>query len=390
MNLNYHKLSYYLILFFCVFTLIFPVLVLNKVFFVLILILILINISKFRIKTLSPLYILLIFSYGFLLSLFNNVDKELSLQFYLTSLVLLLIYPIIYYKINFDIIVKMSGLILALYSLFSYVIIVVFDNLTFSNQYYLFFKMYSSGNNSLRIFTDEGLISFHVGTLPFLYLSLFLYIESYLFKKSIFIFLIISLHFYIIFLSGSRGTFFTSIIALLFLIFYSSKSYIKFLLLVVIVPFILYLVKLIADLTNIFSTEEGSNNVKLGHLQSFLDNINFIKLMFGDGGLGSYYFSKGTNSYLAHTEITPIDMIRYLGLILTLLLYKVIFFPINSYKSYFGNNIIYFIVFLIYVINSFTNPTMFNSYGLLVVLWYWYKILMDKKEIKLNNSLIKK
>ena len=28
-----------------------------------------------------------------------------------------------------------------------------------------------------------------------------------------------------------------------------------------------------------------------------------------------------------------------------------------------------------------TNPTMFNSYGLLVVLWYWYKILKEEENL---------
>ena len=120
--------------------------------------------------------------------------------------------------------------------------------------------------------------------------------------------------------------------------------------------------------------------MKLGHFESFIDSSNFINLLFGNG-LAAKYFSKGTNSVLAHTEITPVDMIRYLGVVLAFLLYFVIIFPTKRINAYFGNNILYIIIFLIYVLNSMTNPTMFNSYGLLVVLWYWYKILKEEENL---------
>ena len=96
----------------------------------------------------------------------------------------------------------------------------------------------------------------------------------------------------------------------------------------------------------------------------------------------------GSQSMKAHTEITPLDMVRYLGFVLSITLYLVIIFPVRKLKFYFGDKKLYIILFLIYVINSFTNPTMFNSYGLLVVLWYWYKILGNKNNNSLQNNLI--
>jgi hypothetical protein len=77
-------------------------------------------------------------------------------------------------------------------------------------------------------------------------------------------------------------------------------------------------------------------------------------------------------------------MIRYLGVVLAFIMYFVIIFPTKRINAYFGNNILYVIVFLIYLLNSMTNPTMFNSYGLLVVIWYWYKILKKKEDYVLK------
>jgi hypothetical protein len=114
----------------------------------------------------------------------------------------------------------------------------------------------------------------------------------------------------------------------------------------------------------------------LGHYESFIDNANVFNLLVGNG-LGAIYYSKGSGGYKAHTEVTPIDMIRYLGIFFAILLYWFIIFPTKRIKAYLGKNFLYTIIFIIYVLNSMTNPTMFNSYGLIVVIWYWYKILQD-------------
>lgn len=386
MIIQLKKQTYYLLLIFFVFTLLFPVLIINKIFFLLIIILFLFNYNSVKLNTLSPLYIFLIFTYGFIVSMFNNVDKVLSLQFFLSILVLILIYPITYYKIDLDMIIKKSGLILSLYSLISFIIIVVFIDSSVSEQYYLFFRDYSSGSNGLREFTEEGMISFHAGTAPFLFLPLILYFESFLLKKNFLKLSIIILHLFVILISGSRGTFFTSILAIFLIIFYTSKPKNKLFLIFSFIPLLSFFLYELINNTQIFSSGEGSNNIKLGHLLSFFDNVNFFNFIFGNG-LASYYFSKGTGTYLAHTEITPLDMIRYLGFIFSIILYTVIIFPTRELKFYFGDKMLYVILFLIYVINSFTNPTMFNSYGLLVVLWYWYKILGNKNDNSLQSNL---
>jgi hypothetical protein len=139
------------------------------------------------------------------------------------------------------------------------------------------------------------------------------------------------------------------------------------------VPLAIIILAYLLSQTNIFSSNEFSNQIKIGHIESFMENINVKNFLIGDG-LGSYYFSKGVNGMLAHTEITPMDMLRYLGFILTPFLYCAILFPSKVIRNYLDNKV-YFLLFILYLIASLTNPIMFNSFGLLIVLWYWQKII---------------
>ena len=102
--------------------------------------------------------------------------------------------------------------------------------------------------------------------------------------------------------------------------------------------------------------------------------MNFFNFFLGEG-LASYYYSEGSGALKAYTEVTPLDMLRYFGFILTPILYLFLLFPSKRVRAYFGENFLFFVVFFMYVVNSMTNPTMFNSYGFLIVLWYWSKVL---------------
>jgi hypothetical protein len=363
-----------LFLLFFVFSLLFPALIINKLIFLIIVGIIIYNFKTLRLGTIAPFIVFFVFLFGFVFSFFNVVDRDLSVQFFLSVLVLFLIYPISKYKIDIDRIAKVSGLIMALYTGFSFLMIVVFIGLPFSNMYLTIFNDYSSGSNGLREFAEEGTISFHIGTVPFMYLSFILYVISFVEKKKLSSLIAIIILFVTIFISASRGLILSCIGAIGCIVFFKSKFSTKIVFLAICIPLIMISISYLLTNTNVFSSNEESNSVKIGHMESFFDNINFINFFIGDG-LASYYYSKGAQSMKAHTEITPLDMLRYFGFILTPILYTVIIFPVKRINSYLGENFLYVVLFFIYVVNSFTNPTMFNSYGLLIVLWYWYKIL---------------
>lgn len=138
--------------------------------------------------------------------------------------------------------------------------------------------------------------------------------------------------------------------------------------------------------TNVFDKNDLSNAAKLGHLNSFWKNLNLYNFFLGEG-LASYYYSEGSGGLKAVTEITLLDLLRYFGFVLTPIIYSYIFFPVKRFNAYLGDNLIYFVVFFMYVINSMTNPTFLNSYGFLVVLWYWSKILIAP-EVKKSELII--
>lgn len=374
-----------LLLMFFITSLLFPTIIINKLVFLIIIMTVIINYRSYKFNVFAPFLIFLIFFYGFLFSFLNNADNDLRLQLFFSVLVLFLIYPINKYKIDVDYIVKVSGLIIAIYTGVSFLIIVTFIDSSFSSTYLNFFVEVSAGSNSLRDFVGgDGTISFHIGTVPFIYLSFVLYMVSFIEKKktsTIFAMLILLIT---ILVSTSRGSIFSCIIAGGYIVFFKSKIVNKILFLAICIPIVLIFIAYLIDNTSVFSSGDSSNFVKIGHFESFLENINFTNFLFGEG-LASIYFSKGRGAMLAQTEITPVDMLRYFGFILAPLLYFVIFFPVKKLASYLGSNSLYAVLFLIYVLNSFTNPTMFNSYGLLVVLWYWSKILNQSNLILVSN-----
>jgi hypothetical protein len=76
----------------------------------------------------------------------------------------------------------------------------------------------------------------------------------------------------------------------------------------------------------------------------------------------------------SYTELTPIDMCRYVGVPLTLVLYSALIMPLPGLWRYTRRGGAYFIAMLLYTALSMTNPVMFNSYGMLIIVWYWHSL----------------
>ena len=132
---------------------------------------------------------------------------------------------------------------------------------------------------------------------------------------------------------------------------------------------------------SLFNSNESGNSIKLKSAGSFIEWANGFHLLYGNG-LASYFYSSGRGYAVAQTEITVLDNIRYFGIFGALALYFYIFFPKKGIK--FKEFYIPFIIMLLYTLMSITNPVLFNSYGSLVVLWYWSSII-NNKEYKFEN-----
>jgi hypothetical protein len=382
---TYKKWINRLLYFFFIVTLLFPVIVINKIVFISVIGLMVANYKIYKFTTLSPFIIFFIFLWGYIHSFFYYSDRAISLQFFLSTLVLFLIYPINKYKIDLDQIAKVAGIVMVIYTWLSFLIVA--GGFPFSDIYYSFFFNYSTGSYNLRDFIDDGVITFQMGTLPFLYIPLVLCYISYCKERKLGKLFLLLVFFLTLALGGSRASIITTIVTLVLITFIKSSTKNKIRFLLISIPVVIAIGSYLLANTNVFDKGEVSNAVKIGHFNSFLKNLNFFNFILGEG-LGSYYYSEGSGAFKAYTEITPLDMLRYLGFILTPIMYMLIIFPITRIRSYLGDNIMYFIVFFMYLLNSMTNPTMFNSYGLLVVLWYWSKVLGTPPKGKNDTALI--
>ena len=371
------KIIFLLFLLMFLFTVITPVLVYNKLIFV---VLLLVSLHKPSIYSHSPLIIFLIFLVGFCISfLGNRIDRELSIQFLVSVSILFLINIIVKYDINLDKIVKIAGLVICFFTLFFFYFIVINLGEMPSDLISDFYFKNMSGAYGSREILDGGTELFHLGTVPFLFIPFTVFLISYVTSRKLFDILCLILITIVIVISGSRGLVITCLINFILIIMYHSSKRNRIIIVSIIVPTIYFLVSFLYSQTQVFNITEESNGVKVGHFNSFLKNINTFNLLFGDG-LAAYYFSSGRNAFVAHTELTPIDMIRYFGFIQAVILFAVLLFPIKNVINYANDKKIYVITFVLYLIFSITNPILFNSFGLLVVLWYWSKVLIVKKQ----------
>jgi hypothetical protein len=183
------------------------------------------------------------------------------------------------------------------------------------------------------------------------------------------------LYAFVIVLSGARGIMVIAVVFMCYVFVFNrssifSRIFVFLVVLALLVSFILFLI----SNTMVFGGEETSNAVKIGHLTSFWEQLTWASGFFGDG-LGSYYFSSGSGILKSHTELTPVDLVRYVGFPLAFVVYTLLLFP-RLYRGILGRQRQPILVaFSLYLVLSITNPVLFNSIGMLVVIWYWNKIL---------------
>lgn len=139
--------------------------------------------------------------------------------------------------------------------------------------------------------------------------------------------------------------------------------------------------------TSIFSFTDRSNAVKIGHLICYFEQLNLKQTLIGDG-LASFYlttYSPTTQEMLAQTEITFLDHCRYFGIPLSLTIWLGMVFPkwngmikdIRKWNIWQVKEEL--AVLIIYFVWAQLNPVLFNSFGLVIVLWYW-SVLFKKTQ----------
>jgi len=364
-----------LFLLFILTTLIIPAFIANKIIFIILVIILSIKnrIFNIKIKTFAPLIIIAIFVYGFILSLETYSNFELSTQFVIFSFILILIYPLSQYDFEFDKLIKISGIILTVFSIFIYVVYISNINNYFISQIYTFLKNYGLIAIGYRGFFGTPQLFVHFGSVPFLFLSANLFLIDFLKGKKYFSLIIFFIMFLVILLSSLRALSLGLILSSVLLIVRHQKTSFRFPLFLagsfIISIMLLYFI----DNSTLFDLNDVSNRIKLGDAISFFNNINPLRFLFGNG-LASYYYAGGRGFMISHTENTLLDSLRYFGFPLTIVMYYLLIVPSNKSKiSSFFND--FNIIFYVYLFMSLSNPILFNSVGSLIILWYWYRTL---------------
>jgi hypothetical protein len=374
-------------------SLIAPSLILNKIVFLILMIWtvsLLVKARSPRPKLMFPAFVIIaIFLYGYLRAEPTSNDLQIALQFFLSTLILLLIHFIEYFKIDIDDVISFCGKVLAFYSIM-YIAFYFTPNIPYRSDAIEFFETINMARAGTRDYFDNSDIVFvALSFIPFLYLPFclaFLKLRKNLSFSNLIWFLIYGS---IIVVSGRRGAI---TVCLLFIVF-AITAYRSFILRIssMVMAYVLIFMSvsyLILPNTNLFSLSERSNEIKIGHLESFFDQLNWTDSIFGSG-LGSYYYSYGKNIMVSYTELTLIDMFRYFGIPLTVIVVFLMLLPIWYRSPFKGQRELVFVMFALYLILfSMTNPVLINSNGMLIVLWYWVKYREFKYESNsISNSI---
>ena len=320
----------------------------------------------------SPAIIFAIFLYGFVLSLFNHADAALALQLVLGVLILFQIWLIRRYQIDVERLVMISTVAMVVATMLLWCATFL-PNMPMGPALLEFFRVYSLSAFGEREFFESATISLHLGAAPILFVGFALFAKKFCQERRIRDFLFALATTLAMLLSASRGIIAGAGLYFLILVLVYAPRRIRILLALLLVAMLAYSIHKILTSTSLLSASETSNAAKAGHVTSFLDQLTVPSLLFGRG-LANWYYSVGVQSLKAETEISPMDMVRYFGIVLTLILYFCIVFPVRKIGSYIGGSLLDVVIFMIYLLLSFTNPIMFNSMGMLVILWYWSRI----------------
>lgn len=131
-----------------------------------------------------------------------------------------------------------------------------------------------------------------------------------------------------------------------------------------------------------FAETDESSTIKSGHLDSYvlLFRQHPQYLIWGSG-LGSTFYTSGTKAVASQTELTYLDLIRWFGIPLTIVIFVILLYPVL--QMYFSrtrhlNNRYIIIAYWGYLFIVGTNPLLVSSTGMLVIV-IMYSLLGKKR-----------
>lgn len=376
------KLVRFLMLAYCLATVLVPVFILNKLLFFPLFFLSVVLMLLKPVKTLAPWVVILIFLYGFVISLTSTADLALGRQMLLGAFSLFLIYVVVAYHVDMGLALKVSGVTLAAIMCGLSFMLMVMPGFFLGDVLLEYYNDNELGYYGVRNFGNLQLFMLHHRSSPFLLVPLSLLFMDYLNSRKLWTLFFIGLILVAIVCSASRALMAMAAISL-FVLYFNYKTWPpRILILMAAVPLGLSVLTYLVNETSVLSADEQSNNIKIGHVVSFFNTADWSMLFFGKG-LGSYFYTEGYGTVVSQTEITWMDSVRFLGVPFSMLLLGSILFPV---RKIFASKELRptGIIMLLYLLMSMSNPVLFNSFGFLVILWYWSVIIKGLPAVALT------
>lgn len=375
-----------LVVMYCLATVLVPVFVLNKLIFLPLFCASVYALLTQPTKTFAPFVVVSIFFYGFFVAMLNEADAGFAQQLMFGSAALFLIYVIDTYAVDMGRALKFTGATLAIAMCTLSFLLMVLPGSPIGEALLNYYNANELGFYGVRNFGGLQMFMLHHRSSPFLLVPLSLFFLDFLKRKRIFPLFFVCVILAAIVCSASRALMVMAVVSMSILYFSHKKLSMRILIILLVVPALAVFVGYLAVETSMFSSDEQSNSIKIGHLLSFFKVVDWQMLLFGQG-LGAYFYTEGYGATVSQTEITWMDSVRFVGLPLSIVLMITIFFPVRRIpvdKESSSSRLI----MILYVIMSMSNPVMFNSFGFLVILWYW-SIVMKKHEspIELRKNL---
>lgn len=123
-----------------------------------------------------------------------------------------------------------------------------------------------------------------------------------------------------------------------------------------------------------------SDHVRSGQMKGLLEALsNPITFVLGDG-FGTMFYDYGRNKYISGVELSYIDLLRQIGILMFIPFMIFILFPLSSNINKQTK-----IAYIGYMLIAWTNPLLFTSTAFLVYAYVYWLIYHPGEKIKNNN-----
>lgn len=286
------------------------------------------------------------------------------------------------YCIDFLYPIIMGGVILSILTIAGFVSILFFPDLEmllyeYSKEHDLIFLM------SHRTFLGVEFISFCFKSLPILTIPASFYLYNFLYQREqkMHNFFLSLLFLFAMFCGGNRALLLGVIVIVGAMSYPILRGKKLFRLLGGVACVIFFAIVWMA----LTETGEASNDVKYGHLSSYIDYFsnNWQFLFFGSGA-GSYFYSVGFGDYTNLSEWTYIEIYRMYGLFGgTFIVYFLLkpLFNYNTKKKKIKQWLPVSLGYMLFLIICGSNPYLINSTGLICIIFIYSYVANPKYKL---------